>query len=378
MTLSGGKILHGRGVHSGEEKRPGSRTRFGARPAAGLSRMGGALLLVLLLAMSSQAAHAAPSDVRVGILLDPHKTCRAVAAVAEKALREHGYQVESVELPQRIDGLTEGTEQDSQPAAAKTTQASDAYLASVKKAVDHLRQTKPTLVISLGEEGTALALKDTQQIPVVFSMVPNVLDSPFVVNGKMKSGRLAGVAIDVSPKQQLEWIGRVQPNSPKIGILYSERSKHTVAAIAEESSKTSITIAPILASREAFPKAIDDLNAARCDGILMIADAQVYNLACLRRVLLWGVRQRKTVWAFSDSLVKAGACAAIYVDYEAVGSQTAAVAQKIISGAKPASIGLQYPDKLQTAINVRTAELVGLSIPRNVLDSVSVKFGTEK
>jgi len=54
-------------------------------------------------------------------------------------------------------------------------------------------------------------------------------------------------------------------------------------------------------------------------------------------------------------------------DYYAQGVQAAALAAKILRGARPQDLPVEGADKIDLAVNLKTAELLGLTVPRKIL-----------
>jgi putative ABC transport system substrate-binding protein len=339
----------------------------------------------LAIVVFSPATFAQAPARRVVVVSSPHKAFQQVADVVRQDLSTRGYRVDLIELPQP-DAAQESPETNDLPRATLPSDESssnpqagaDDYRAAVQQAFGKLKEGNPDLLVTLGANNTLAALQHTITTPIVFSMVPNALDASWMTGPALEPERLTGITTDIEPAEQIEWIHKLHPRCRRLGVFYSERTRRTVEAIQAAARKKDITVVAIEASRDDFLHAIDALNAASCDGALMIADSQVYNLACLKRMLLWGARLHKPVWGFSESLVKAGACGAMYADYERIGRQTASLAVRVAGGEKPATIGLQYPTAPRTAINERTADLIGLAIPRDVLQTADSRFGKEK
>ncbi|MBP7934447.1 MAG: hypothetical protein KA354_07330 [Phycisphaerae bacterium] len=305
----------------------------------------------------------------IAILLAPHDAYKSAAIAAEKTLGDKGHEVKLYELPRQGPSVTTGTA--SQPGAPP---AASSDLFDVLKRVEGVR---PSVIITIGEQATSAALENIKAVPVVYGMITNASDFPMTERSNTHYSRVAGVTTDVLPRTQLQWIGKVQPQVRSVGVLYSLRSKRTAEAIHRAGTETSLSIALIETSRDEFAKGIEELTRRNCDALLMIADAQVYTKDTVRPALLWGLRQKKAVWAFSENFVKSGALGGCYTSYESIGQQTARVAMRVLAGEAPSKIGLQYPDQIQKAVNERTASMIGLTIPGPVLNETTIRYGNE-
>ncbi len=231
------------------------------------------------------------------------------------------------------------------------------------------------LIVSVGVKPTSLALRMNSQTPILFSMVPNVLDSPLIEQEKPVEPRLAGLATSVSPDERLDWINTVCPQANRIAVLYSSRTEKTVQALEAATKELDKNLIKIKADKDNFPNAVEELNNENIDSVIMIPDAHVYNAATAKRLLLWGIRNKKPVWAFSGKIVKAGALGGQYVDKHDIARQTAELAQRLIEGTPPTDIGLQYPDRISRAVNIHTAEMIDLPVSSEIVGEGTNRFG---
>jgi putative tryptophan/tyrosine transport system substrate-binding protein len=289
-----------------------------------------------------ESAARAENAGRVAVLFGAKGPYRTAADALAQELKAAGRECDLIELPEGADE------------------------AARQQVLDRLAKSKPALVAAGGATATAEALRVLPTTPVVFFMVPNALDAPFLAPDYAERRRLAGVTSDISPTDQFDWIAKTRPETKIVGVLSSPRTERTVAALEKAGQQRGITVTRIAAAQDKFPDAIDALNASACQGVLMVPDAQVYNSPNVERLLLWGVRGKKPIWAFSENVVGAGAFAGVYCDPPAVGKQTAGVIVRILKGTDIATVGLQYPqglgDAVRGAINLHTAEKIGAAI----------------
>lgn len=290
------------------------------------------------------------SSSRIAILFGKQKSYRASASALKKLLEETGARCVGVELPGKKD--TKGRD----------------------RILETLGAPDIRLIAAAGKDAVSFALEKITKTPVLFFQVPNVPDTPFMRTDRPPP-RLAGITIDVRPEAQLEWIRKLCPRARTIALLHSRRTERTVEAFRRAAEKSPVRVIPILAGKSRFPDAIDALNSSGCDGVLMIPDARVYNVATIKRLLLWGLRKKKPVWTFSAHVVKAGATAGLYADTDATVRQTAELIRKILEGADPKTIGLRYPDRVERSVNLHTIQAIDAGINLNVVRATRKKFG---
>lgn len=304
--------------------------------------------------MSSSVARADEGDIRVAVLFRAQSSHRQAASAIQYELQNSQVECVLIELPASRD-----------PAAQRS-------------ALKRLGDSKPTILATGGTKATMLALKEFPDTPVVFFLVPNAPDAPFMKDESPASRRIAGITTDIAPDDQIKLLTKLTARTRHIAVLTSPRSRLTAAAIKEAGERRGITVTPIEASKEKFMSAIDALNARDYDAVLMIPDARVYNSVTVQRLLLWGVRQKKPVSAFSPHVVKAGALAGQYCDNKAIGRQAARIIRRIIQGTEVSSIGLEYPEHINYAVNERTADLIGVTLDQGLLTPDTVRFGGKR
>lgn len=233
-----------------------------------------------------------------------------------------------------------------------------------RHALNQLRAFRPTIIAAGGTTATVKALSAVSDVPVVFFMVPNALDAPFLSEGGAGAERVTGVAAGADPADQARGVRALTPEVHKLAVLSGPRTQQTVEAIRAAGREIGLQVLAIYASRTEFPKAIEALDAAECDGVLMVPDADVYNADTVRRLLLWGVRQKKPVWSFTGNVVKAGALAGLQADPDAVAAQAVTLIESVIAGTPPKRLGLQYTNRVEHSVNTHTARMIGVSIER--------------
>ncbi len=326
--------------------------------------------LAVFLGLSLPAARAQPAD--VAVVLTPHKTYQETAGLIERALAAAGHRPVLVTLP-----AGDSEEEGSTETQAATQRSPDQADPQARQALESLSAGKVHVAITLGSAASQLVLESVNSIPVIACMLTNALDDPLTAADHPHAQRLVALSAGVHPAEQVKLIRLIQPSARNIGLPFSDRSRRTAEAVQAEANRSGLRLTLIRTDRDAFPQAMEELVSRGCDGVLMIPDAQVYNLASVKRVLLWGIRQKKPVYAFSENLVKAGALTAVYSTPADIARQVAALVDRVRTEPDFLKSGLQYPDRARRAVNVRTAEVIGLSVPKAVMDRMDGRYGGE-
>jgi putative ABC transport system substrate-binding protein len=309
-----------------------------------------ALAGVTAVAFLAPARAQSGSADRVAILTGAHARYQAASQTLKAELDSRKIDTVLIELPDGTD-----------------SQATEA-------ALQRLTATRPTVVAAAGETATKLALQALPETPVAYFMVPNAADAEFTVPGGDDEARVAGIAADVSPEQQLGWIKRLQPECRKLAVLHSAATRLTVQSLRETANRRGIEIVDIHARKDEFAQALSALSRSGSDAVLMLPDPRVYNAPNAKELILWGLRERKPVWTFSRNIVKAGAFAGQSVAPAEIGRQAAGIVSRMLAGQRPSQIGLKYATTTEKAVNLHTAERLRISVD-DELEADVVRMG---
>lgn len=140
-----------------------------------------AWLVVAALAVWAVPERAAADTARVGALYGAADRYRRVAESLAQRLRAAGHEYRLVELPPGDEVAEQG-------------------------AVQQLADFRPTVIVAGGTTATVRALAAVPDVPVIFFMMPNAHDAPFLAEGSPHRRRVTGVSSDVDPAVQIRWI----------------------------------------------------------------------------------------------------------------------------------------------------------------------------
>ena len=244
----------------------------------------------------------------------------------------------------------------------------DARFAADPLLAKELAALQPDVMLSESTPA-ALALKQqSRSIPIVFIGVSDPVGSGLVASLSRPGGDLTGM-MQYESGIMGKWLAMLKEVAPRLarvafianpkfrGYEYFWRSAEPAAqAIAVELIPSQIgnDAADIEHAIESFAQMPDG-------GLLFVPDATI--IAHRDLVITLAARYRMPAvfpWRY---FVTAGALMSYGIDNIDVLQKAASYVDRILRGAKPADLPVQAPTKFETAINLKTAKVLGLTIP---------------
>lgn len=242
---------------------------------------------------------------------------------------------------------------------------------ALRAMAQRLVEDKMDMIVTTSTTGTVAAAKATvgTRIPVVFlsSGNPQKLIKSYGTSGNNLAGissasmelvakrfellrelypRIKRVAMPVDPKgvNYQSIMREIQQSTPKLGFVVSEIHVQSVADIA---------------------RAAPSITGKSYDAIFSPVDSLVTE--GIEPLVRQAIKEKLPSATSLLVNVKRGCLLTHAPDYAALGKQGAVLADKILKGAKPADLPIEMPDKILLALNLKTANAIGLKIPREIL-----------
>jgi putative ABC transport system substrate-binding protein len=224
-------------------------------------------------------------------------------------------------------------------------------------------------VIVAGGSAAVAAKQATSVIPVVF-VLGEPVSTGLVATLARPGGNVTGLSNQQTdlPGKRLELLREVLPSLRRVAIMANVDYPEAVLEMRDVQaiSKTlSLEVATVEIRRtEDISPAFEGLKG-RADALYVITDALVSNnrvrintLALAARLpTMHGVRE----------YVEAGGLMSYGADYSDLFRRAGDYVDKILRGAKPADIPVEQPTKFDLAVNLITAEALGLTVPPSLL-----------
>jgi putative tryptophan/tyrosine transport system substrate-binding protein len=291
---------------------------------------------------------------RIGLLLGfPEADVEGEASVAafQQRLQELGW---AIGRNIRIDIRWAGGEPDKARTFAK-----------------ELVSASPDLIVPTSNLVTAILQKETSTIPILFVLVGDPVGSGFVTSLARPGGNITGFAIfeTAIAGKWLEILKEIAPRVSRVGfILHPETPVHVGFLRAAEAAAPSLGLEIIalgVHTRSDIERAITQFAAGDNGGLIGAPHAItlenrdiIIRLASHYRLpAVFGPRY----YATSGGLVAYGP------DPISLFQQAPQYVDRILRGAKPSELPVQFPTKYELAVNLKTARSIGLDVPSTLL-----------
>jgi putative ABC transport system substrate-binding protein len=237
--------------------------------------------------------------------------------------------------------------------------------------VEELIRLKPDVVVSGTIAGMIAAKKLTDTIPIVSQALIEPVAFGWAASHARPGGNVTGVLLTVEdmPGKQLALAVEMVPGVNKIGLLLNPGNlSHPFLRPGLEVAAKALG-AELVALEVRSP---DDLHAAfpsfardRVKVVLALTDAMFLNER--KRMALLAMAARMPTMFASRENVEDGGLMSYGIDLRANWRRVTTFVDKILKGAKPGELPLEFPTKLELVINLTAAKILGLTIPPTLL-----------
>jgi putative tryptophan/tyrosine transport system substrate-binding protein len=236
----------------------------------------------------------------------------------------------------------------------------------------HYIKQKVNVIVTTGNVETNVAKEITQQLPIVFMPASDPITAGFVKSFPRPGSNLTGIALirDLdSYGKQLEVFKETIPSLGKVAILYDARSNASpytkgLDQLKKVASNLSITIdeRPVREIHEA-EKAVASLSRNTVDGVFVLCSSLFGSdpEAIIARTM------EKKLPLFSCGWTHQGALVSFALDLYQVGRRGGWYVAQILKGTKSQDLAVEVPLKYELAINLKTADNIGIKIPIELL-----------
>jgi len=230
---------------------------------------------------------------------------------------------------------------------------------------------QPEIIVTYGTPATVALQRETRTIPIVFASVADPVAGSIVGRLDRPGGNITGFAnIEVSMGGKwLEVLLEIAPGLKRVLIMFNPDTTPGPTFMPPfETAARSLKIAPIIApvhSDAEIEAAIVGLGREPGGGLVVMADTF---MSGHRAPLIMAAARNNVPAVYPQSVfVRDGGLLSYGIDQVDNWRRAAAYVDRILRGAKPGDLPVQFPTKFEMVVNLKTAKALGLTVPQSIL-----------
>jgi putative ABC transport system substrate-binding protein len=241
----------------------------------------------------------------------------------------------------------------------------------IRALAQELVDLQPDIIVVDSTLATVALQGETRTIPIVFANLNDPVASGIVARLDRLSGNITGFAgLEASlGGKLLDLLSAIAPGLKRVAIMFNPDtippSGHMLSL---ETAARSLKVAPIIApihSDGEIETAIRPLGREPGGGLVVLQD--IFSLVHRAPIISAATRNNVPAVYWHSDFARDGGLLSYGIDMVDTWRRAATYVDRILRGAKPADLPVQFPTKFEMVVNLKTAKALGLTVPPALL-----------
>jgi putative ABC transport system substrate-binding protein len=225
--------------------------------------------------------------------------------------------------------------------------------------------------VTNGTPATAALQQETRTIPIVFVNGGDPVASGIVARLDRPSGNVTGFALyeGTLGGKWLELLSEIAPGLKRATIMFNPDTAPVSTYMPSfEAAARSLKVVPIVApvhSDAEIESALTTLGREPGGGLVVMPD--IFTTEHRAPIILAAARHNVPAVYWLSAYTRDGGLLSYGVDVVDLFRRAASYVDRILRGAKPGDLPVQFPTKFEMVLNVKTAKALGLAVPTSIL-----------
>ncbi|MEO6746206.1 MAG: ABC transporter substrate-binding protein [Caldimonas sp.] len=226
------------------------------------------------------------------------------------------------------------------------------------------------LIIASTNPSIVAAQRATSIIPIVMVVGVDPVGNGFIESFSRPGGNITGLTNDTGGSMHgkvLDLLKQVAPSASVVGVLAQQGVGFGQEPLQEAARRLRLELRypPEVRQPADIEPAFEAMKGAGAQALYVAGGGILYQHR--QAVADLALRHRLPGIYFSSDYVRAGGLVSYGTDLRAQYRRSAWYVARILKGGKPADLPVEQPARFETAINLRTANALQLSVPRSLL-----------
>jgi putative ABC transport system substrate-binding protein len=232
---------------------------------------------------------------------------------------------------------------------------------------------QPDLILVMSTPATAALQRETRTIPIIFTAISDPVGSGFVEGLPRPGGNITGfISYEASlAGKWLQLLTEIAPGVRRAAAIFNPNTapiNRSYYLPSFEQTARSLQIEPITAlvhSDAEIAGAITSIGREPGGGLVVMPDS----FMVVHRMSTISLAAQNSVPAvyWHSVFARDGGLLAYGSDFGDLFRRAAAYADRILRGGNPTELPVQVPTKFEMAVNLKTANALGLTVPQSIL-----------
>ena len=223
------------------------------------------------------------------------------------------------------------------------------------------------VIVALQTPAALAAKQATRTIPIVMASAADPVATGLIASLARPGGNVTGLsgAISELVAKNMELVRETLPSAKRVAVLVNAEDSFT-ASFLEQTRLAARALgmdlqAIMVRSEQSLDAGFDETARARTSAVLVQPSLP------LKRAIELALKHRLPSVSPALGFADAGGLM-VYTDrFDDRYREVASYVDKVLKGAKPADLPVRQPAKFELIINLKTAQRIGLTIPRELL-----------
>jgi putative ABC transport system substrate-binding protein len=234
-----------------------------------------------------------------------------------------------------------------------------------------LVEARVDLIVAPNNPEVGAAMRATKTIPIVILFAAAPVETGLVASLARPGGNITGTTTNAPELagKMVEVLGDLLPGIRRLAFVLEPefpgmsmyRRFADLAAAARNIETRDIRVS----TPADLDRAFEDLARLRPDAMLVSTTGTI--VSGYRRIVEFAAMHRLPAIYSTAFPVRDGGLIAYAPDFAAMARRNLTMIAKIMQGTKPADIPVEQPSTFELVLNLRTAQSLGLSVPRSLL-----------
>jgi putative ABC transport system substrate-binding protein len=229
----------------------------------------------------------------------------------------------------------------------------------------------PDVILAVTAPAVRALRAQTRTIPIVFVVAPDPVGLGFVRTLARPGGNITGFAsYDAAIiGKWIELLKEVEPALTHVAMLHNPDTANTASlpfdAVIQAAQSLGITVKLAPVHDDAEIKATVAAVPGKPEGGLVVLPDS-FNVTHHEVIVAKAIQHRLPIVTFTG-FVRFGGLLSYWFQEVQIIPPAAAYVDRILCGANPAELPVQYPSRYFLIVNLKTAKAIGLTVPQSVL-----------